>query len=92
MGAPFVQSMHGRTARLPELMRFSSKPFPIIGVVHAGTIILSLPLLQTLLLGPLRKLAQQEILGNYKWLVGTKLFTHEKLISCATVCIFLHFN
>jgi len=43
---------------------FSEKPFPIIGIVYAGTFILSLPLSQTLLIGPIRNLPQQGISGK----------------------------
>jgi len=59
--------VHGGTARFPELVRFSEKPFPIIGIVQAGAIIHPSHLLpQIPLLGPILKLKQQGISGNYK--------------------------
>lgn len=50
--------MHGGTARFQELVRFSRKPFPVIGIVRACTIIHHIPL-SSLLLGPLGELPQQ---------------------------------
>ena len=54
-----------RAARFPALVRFSRKPFPVIGIVYAGTIIHPIPLSHILLLGPLHELPEQEISGNY---------------------------
>jgi hypothetical protein len=50
-------------AAYPEIIRFGRKPIPIIGCMP-GPLSTLTPLSQTLLLGPNRKLSQQEIYGK----------------------------
>ena len=62
----FVQNVHSGTARLPKLMRFGRKPFPIGDIVNSGAVILSITLSPFLILGPIRNLKHSNIPGNYK--------------------------